>query len=226
MLRTKITLGVAGLIFSGISTFNIANAVVPDAEWKIGIQCLEDAGLSAPKLLCMNLNKKQLKSIMRGGFLIGTKTRQPWCNLVDKLGLRASADDARGNEEMVGCGSDDEYTRAFERGGKVVGCMTEKVFTDYGQWGSLATHMYYCGELGSSGDCVAAVELAKKLRGREPDCKDPSSLWRWAKRLDYRRLSLDKVYENNCGIPAEKMLPYCESVIKDKNRCKSLYGTK
>ncbi|MEN8215204.1 MAG: hypothetical protein ABFS56_02275 [Pseudomonadota bacterium] len=37
----------------------------------------------------------------------------------------------------------DDYDRAFQRAGEVVHCLTEKVFTDYNQWGLLATHMYY-----------------------------------------------------------------------------------
>lgn len=225
MLRTKITLGVAGFILSGI--ISVVSAAVSDAEWKVGTRCLEASGLPPQKLLCMTLNKSQLSAVMRAGFLIGTKTRQSWCNLVDDLGLRASAEDARGKEEMAGC--DDDYSRAFERGGKVVRCITMRVFTgevDYNQWGTLATHMYYCGELDSSGDCAAAVEIAKKIRGREPDCRGASSLWRWVQRLDYVRWTLDSIYDDNCGVQPKKMLPYCESVLKDQTRCKSLYDKK
>ncbi|EDN69614.1 secreted protein [Beggiatoa sp. PS] len=225
MRRTKITLVIAGFILGGMTHFNVVNAAVQDDEWKIGTQCLDEAGLPPAKLLCMALTKQQLSSVMRAGFLIGTKTRQPWCNLVDKLGLRASAEDARGKEEMAGCDSNGDYARAFERGGKVVRCMTTKIFTDdMQQWGNLATHMYFCGELGSSGDCVAAVEIAKTLRGKEPDCQNTGSLWRWASKLDYRRVSLNSVYDDNCAMPAKKMLPYCESLVKDKNRCKSLFS--
>jgi hypothetical protein len=48
---------------------------------------LGDIWVAPQKLLCMTLNKKQLSAVMRAGFLIGTKTRQPWCNLVDELGI-------------------------------------------------------------------------------------------------------------------------------------------
>jgi len=225
MLRTKITMGVAVLILSGINPF--VSAAVSETEWRVGTQCLEASDLPPQKLLCMTLNKSQLAAVMRAGFLIGTKTRQSWCKLVDELGLRASAADARGKEEMAGC--DNDYSRAFERGGKVVRCITMRIFTgdvDYNQWGTLATHMYYCGELGSHGDCAAAVEIAKKIRGREPNCRGASSMWRWVQRLDYVRWTLDSVYEENCDVQPQKMLPYCESVLKDQTRCKSLYGTK
>ena len=226
MRRTKITLIIAGLILSGMSYFNVVNAAVQDDEWKIGTQCLEEAGLPPAKLLCLSLTKPQLSSVMRAGFLIGTKTRQPWCNLIDKLGLRASEEDARGKEEMAGCDSNGDYARAFERGGEVVRCMTKKIFTDMEIWGNFATHMYFCGELGSSGDCVAAVEIAKKLRGKEPNCENTGSLWRWVHKLDYRRVSLESVYNDNCAMPDNKMLPYCESLVKDKTRCKSLFSPK
>ncbi len=230
MRRAKITIGVAGFILSGISTFGVVSAAVPNAEWRAGTQCLEAAGLPPTKLLCMQLSKRQLSAVMKAGFRIGTKTRQSWCNLVDELGLRASSDNARGKEEMAGCNSD-EYMRAFERGGEVVRCITERVFmgeVDYQQWGSLATHMYYCKELGSHGDCAAAVEIAKKMRGKEPNCKGKknSSLWRWVQRLDYVRWTLDSVYKDNCRVEAKKMLPYCESVLRDKALCQPLYGKK
>lgn len=230
MRRAKITMGVAGFILSGITTFGVVNAAVPNAEWQVGTRCLEAAGLSPSKLLCMKLTKRQLSTVMKAGFRIGTKTRQKWCNLVDELGLRASSDDARGKEEMASCNTD-EYMPAFEHGGEVVRCITEKVFTgevDYQQWGTLATHMYYCGKLDSHSDCAAAVEIAKKMRGREPDCKSRknASLWRWVQRLDYVRWTLDSVYKDNCYIEKKKMLPYCESVLRDSARCQSLYGKK
>jgi hypothetical protein len=227
MLQTKIITGIAGFILSSMSAFSVVNAAaVSETEWKIGTQCLETARLSPTKLLCMQLTKMQISAVMRAGFLIGTKTRQPWCNLVDQLELRSSAVDARGKEEMAGCDPDGDYARAFERGGEVVRCMTSQIFTDYAQWGNLATHMYFCDELGNNGDCIAAAELAKKLRNKEPDCRHTGSLWRWANKLDYRRLSLDSVYDDNCNISAKKMLPYCESVLKDKKLCKSLYDKK
>ncbi len=229
MLRSKIkiTIGVAVFILSGMSSFSVQSAAVPDAEWEVGTRCLKAAGLPPEKLLCMTLNKAQLSAVLRAGFLIGTKTRQSWCNLVDELGLRASAEDARGKGEMAYCDSD--YRSAFESGGKVVRCITMRVFTgevDYDQWGRLATHMYYCGELNSPADCAAAVEVAKEIRGREPDCRGAGSLWRWVQRLDYVRWTLDSVYDDNCTVPAKNMLPYCESVLKDKTQCKSLYGRK
>ncbi len=215
-------------IVVGLMLSSLVTAAVPDTEWKAGVQCLEASGLSPQQLLCMKLNKKQLSTVMRAGFLIGKKTRQSWCTLVDDLGLRATAEDARGTEELAGCESDN-YMRAFERGGQVVRCMTMKLFmgeVDYNQWGALATHMYYCGELESAGDCAAAVTIAKKLRGRDPSCHSAGNLWRWVQRLDYVRWSLDSVYDDNCLVPAKKMLPYCESVLKNKRQCKSLYGTK
>ena len=223
MTKIQITLGIVGLLLSGFS-----NAAVPQTEWRAGVQCLEASGLSPQKLLCMKLNKKQLSAVMRAGFLIGTKTRQSWCNLVDDLGLRATAADARGKEEMAGCETEN-YIRAFERGGQVVRCMTMKLFmgeVDYNQWGALATHMYYCGELDSPGDCAAAVRIAKELRGREPTCQGAGNLLRWVQRLDYVRWTLDSVYDDNCVVPAKNMLPYCETVLKNKNQCKFLYGTK
>jgi hypothetical protein len=178
----------------------------------------------------MQLSKRQLSAVMKSGFRIGTKTRQLWCNLVDELGLRVLADDARGNKEMAGCHSD-EYKRAFERGEKVVRCIKERVFTvevDDDQWGTLATHMYYCGELDSHGDCAVAVVIAKKIRGREPNCKSANakSLWRWVQQLDYVRWTLDSIYKDNCRFDAKKMRPYCEKVLRDKTRCQSLYGKK
>ncbi len=222
MSRTKIAL--LGFMLCSISI--IVSAAVTDTEWKVGTQCLEAAGLPPHKLLCMGVNKKELKAIMRAGFMIGTKTRQPWCNLIDELGLRASAKDARGKDGMAECESNDNYARAFKRGSEVVRCMTQKVFADYNQWGALATHLFYCEELDSKGDCVAAVEIAKQLRGKEPDCKMTGSLWRWTQGLDYARISLDSVYNDNCLITSQKMLSYCESVLTDKNQCKSLYGKK
>ncbi|MDM8569345.1 hypothetical protein QUF50_07540 [Thiotrichales bacterium HSG1] len=213
------------IIILGIMLSSFAvNAAVTDTEWKVGTECLEANGLPPHKLLCMAVDKKSLKSIMRAGFVIGTKTRQTWCSLIDNLGLRSSAKDARGKEGMAECDANDNYKNAFSRGGEVVGCMTEKVFADYEQWGLLATHMYYCEELGSSGDCVAAVEIAKNLRGKEPDCKLTGSLWKWSQKLDYVRTSLDSVYNKNCNVKPTSMLSYCETVLKDKNKCKSLYS--
>ena len=200
------------------------SAAVTDTEWKAGTECLEAAGLPPHKLLCMAVDKREMKSIMRAAFMIGTKTRQSWCSLIDELGLRASAEDARGKEGMAECDANDNYERAFKRGGEVVRCMTEKVFTDYNQWGLLATHLYYCGELESSGDCVAAVEIAKQLRGKEPDCKITGSLWKWSQKLDYVRTSLDSVYDKNCTVKPTKMLSYCESVLKDRKQCESLFS--
>lgn len=222
MSRTKMTL--VGIILSSSLSITV-NAAVTEAEWKVGTQCLEAASLPPHRLLCMAIDKKELKSIMRAGFMIGTKTRQTWCSLVDKLGLRASAEEARGKEGMAECDDNNNYDRAFKRGGDVVRCMTEKVFADYAQWGALATHLYFCGELKSSGDCVAAVEIAKKLRGKEPDCKMTGSLWKWSQKLDFVRSSLETVYNNNCSVKQKKMLSYCELVLKDKNQCKSLYPT-
>jgi len=222
MSRTKMT-----ILCIMLSSPIVVNAAVTKTEWKVGTECLEAAGLPPHKLLCMAVDKTEMKSIMRAGFMIGTKTRQTWCSLVNELGLRASAADARGKEGMAECDANDDYDHAFERGGEVVRCMTEKVFADYGQWGALATHMYYCGELDSSSDCVAAVEIAKKLRGKEPDCKITGSLWKWATpKKDYTRTSLDAVYDKNCSVKATEMLSYCESVLKDKDQCKSLYPTK
>ncbi len=220
---SQIKIIVVGLILSFLSI--AVGAAVTDTEWKVGTQCLEAAELPPHKLLCMAVDKKEMKSIMRAAFMIGTKTRQTWCSLIDKLGLRASADDARGKEGMAECDANDDYDRAFKRGGEVVRCMTEKVFTDYAQWGALATHMYYCGELESSGDCVAAVEIAKKLRGKEPTCKLTGSLWKWSQKLDYVRTSLDSVYNKNCSVKPKKMLSYCESVLKDNNQCQSMFST-
>ncbi len=220
MSRTKIA--IVGFILCCLSI--AVNAAVTDTEWKAGTECLEASRLPPHKLLCMAADKKEMKSIMRAAFMIGTKTRQTWCNLIDELGLRASADDARGKEGMAECGAGDDYDNAFKRGGEVVKCMTEKVFADYAQWGALATHMYYCGELDSSGDCVAAVELAKQLRGKEPTCKLTGSLWKWSQKLDYVRTSLDSVYDKNCSVKPSKMLSYCESVIKDKNQCQSMFA--
>ena len=222
MSRTKII-----IVSFMLSIFSIVvNAAVTDTEWKVGTECLEANGLPPHKLLCMAVDKNELKSIMRAGFMIGTKTRQTWCSLIDQLGLRVSAEDARGKEGMAECDANDNYERAFKRGGDVVRCMTEKVFADYNQWGLLATHMYYCEELNSSGDCVAAVGIAKNLRGKEPDCKMTGSLWKWSQKLDYVRTSLDSVYDKNCNVKQDKMLSYCESVLKDKNQCQALYSTK
>ncbi|MDM8565342.1 hypothetical protein QUF74_06780 [Candidatus Halobeggiatoa sp. HSG11] len=217
---SRIKLVILGLV---LSSFTV-HAAVTDTEWKVGTECLEANGLPPHKLLCMAVDKKELKSIMRAGFMIGTKTRQTWCSMIDKLGLRSSAGDARGKEGMAECDANDDYENAFSRGGEVVRCMTDKVFADYNQWGLLATHMYYCEELNSSGDCVAAVEIAKGLRGREPDCKLTGSLWKWSQKLDYVRTSLDSVYNKNCSVKPETMLSYCESVLKDKKQCKSLYS--
>ncbi|MCK5718464.1 MAG: hypothetical protein KAH84_00795 [Thiomargarita sp.] len=223
ILNPKIIFAIYGLVFASVNLLNISHAAVTDQEWKIGMQCMEEADLPPKELFCMKLTKKQLSTIMRSAFMIGTKTRQPWCNLVDNLGLRASTDDARGREGMVSCDSD-EYERAFQHSGQVVQCITRKMFTDYNQWGVLATHLYYCDKLDSSGDCAAAVEIAKKIRGKEPDCSGAMSLWQWVKRLNYVRLSLDSIYDDNCGVKAKNMLPYCESVIHDKPLCKSMYG--
>jgi hypothetical protein len=222
MLKTKLAIGVLGI---ALSSSTILNAAVTDTEWKFGTQCLEEAGLPPHKLLCMAVNKNQLQEIMRAGFMIGTKTRQSWCNLIDEFGLRASEDEARGKEGMADCDSGDNYERAFQRAGEVVHCMTEKVFTDYNQWGLLATHLYYCGELDSRGDCVAAVKIAKTLRGKEPECdKAAGSLWRWTQGTDFVRVSLESLYGKHCVVKAADMLSYCESTIKDANQCKSLFG--
>lgn len=221
-MRAKII--IVGFILSSLSI--VVNAAVTDTEWKVGTECLEASGLPPHKLLCMAVDKDEMKSIMRAGFMIGTKTRQTWCSMVDKLGLRASAEDARGKEGMAECAANDDYERAFARGGDVVRCMTEKVFADYNQWGLLATHLFYCEELKSSGDCVAAVEIAKNLRGKEPDCKMTSSLWKWSQKLDYVRSSLDSVYNKHCSVEPTEMLSYCESVLKDKSQCESLYTIK
>ncbi|OAD22409.1 conserved hypothetical protein, secreted [Candidatus Thiomargarita nelsonii] len=218
MSRTKMTL--VGFILSSLSI--VAGAAVTETEWKFGKQCLEAAGLPPHNLLCLAVDKNKRKSIMRAGFMIGTKTRQTWCSLVDKLGLRAEADDALYKEGMA---DSDDYDRAFQRAGEVVQCLTEKVFTDYNQWGLLATHMYYCGELDSHGDCIAAVKLAKELRGKEPECKATGSLWRWTQGADFMRLSLDSIYKKHCVVKATKMQTYCETIIKDKTKCQSLYGT-
>ncbi len=221
MSQTKII--IVGLM---LSIFSITvNAAVTDTEWKVGVECLEANQLPPHRLLCMAVDKNELKSIMRAGFMIGTKTRQTWCSLIDKLGLRASSGDARGKEGMAECDANGDYEKAFQRGGEVVRCITEKVFTDYNQWGLLATHLYYCENLNSSGDCVAAVEIAKNLRGKEPDCKSTGSLWKWSKKQDYVRTSLDSVYNKNCNVKRDKMLSYCESVLKDKNQCQDLYPT-
>ena len=223
MLKTKITLGILGIV---LSSSTVVNAAVTDTEWKFGKKCLEASELPPHKLLCMAVDKNKLKSIMRAGFMIGTKTRQTWCSLVDKLGLRASADDARFKEGMADYDSDD-YNRAFQRAGEVVHCLTEKVFTDYNQWGLLATHMYYCGKLDSHGDCVAAVKIAKELRGKKPKCsKATGSLWRWTQGSDFVRLSLESIYVKHCVVKATKMRSYCETIIKDKTQCQSLYSTK
>jgi len=222
MLKTKLTIGILGFVVLSSST--VVNAAVTETEWKFGTQCLEEAELPPHKLLCMAINKNQLQAIMRAGFMIGTKTRQPWCSLIDEFGLRATADEARGKEGMADCDSGDNYARAFERAGKVVHCMTEKVFTDYNQWGLLATHLYYCGELDSRGDCVAAVKIAKELRGKEPECQATGSLWRWTQGTDFVRVSLESIYKKHCVVKATEMQTYCESIIKDEDQCKSLYG--
>jgi hypothetical protein len=210
-----------------LSSFSIvASAAVTNTEWKFGKQCLEASGLPPHKLLCMAVDKNQLKSLMRAGFMIGTKTRQTWCSLVDKLGLRASADDALFKEGMADYDSEN-YERAFQRAGEVIHCLTENVFTDYNQWGVLATHMYYCGELNSHGDCIAAVKIAKKLRGKKPECnKAVGSLWQWTQGTDFVRVSLNSIYKKHCVVKAKKMQSYCEKIVKDKTQCKSLYGTK
>jgi len=222
MLKTKITVGILWCL---LSSHTVVNAAVTDTEWKFGTQCLEEAGLPPHKLLCMAVNKNQMQAIMRAGFNIGTKTRQPWCKLIDDLGLQASADEARGKEGMADCEANDNYANAFQRGSDVMRCLIQNVYTDYGKWGALATHLYYCGELDSHGDCVAAVKFAKTLRGKEPDCKATSSLWRWTHGSDFVRVSLDSIYEQNCAIKPTDMLSYCESTLKDKTQCESLYGT-
>ena len=219
MSQTKII--IVGLIL-GVFSISI-NAAVTDTEWKVGTECLEANELPPHKLLCMAVDKNELKSIMRAGFMIGTKTRQTWCSLIDKLGLRASAEDARGKEGMAECDANDHYEKAFKRGGEVVRCMTDRVFADYNQWGLLATHMYYCNELKSSGDCIAAVQIAKNLRGKEPDCKMTGSLWKWSNKLDYVRTSLDSVYDKNCNVKPKDMLAYCEATLKDKNKCQAFH---
>jgi len=224
MLKTKITIGILGF---ALSSTTVVNAAVTNTEWDFGKECLEASELPPHKLLCMAVDKNQLKSLMRAGFMIGTKTRQTWCSLVDKLGLRASADDARFKEGMADYESNDNYDRAFQRAGEFVHCMTEKVYTDsINEWGLLATHLYYCGELDSHGDCVAAVKIAKELRGKKPKCKATGSLWRWTQGTDFMRVSLESLYKKHCVVNATKMRSYCESTIKDKTQCQSLYGTK
>jgi hypothetical protein len=223
MLKTKITVGILCCL---LSSHTVVNAAATLEEWQFGTQCLEEAELPPHNLLCMAVNKNQMQAIMRAGFNIGTKTRQPWCKLIDDLGLRASASEARGKEGMADCDANDNYAHAFQRGVQVMNCMRKKVFTDYSQWGALATLLYYCGDLDSRGDCIAAVNFAKKLRGKEPECnKATGSLWRWTQGYDFVRVSLDSIYDEHCRVKSTKMLSYCESTLKDNTQCQSLYGT-